>query len=85
MKTINIDGLQLSDGIIAELKQWYQAPAGESIPEVWTMELDDMKNTFIEIMCDENNDRYSNDIKNCLRFILVAQESLSSLIPKQSN
>lgn len=85
MKTVNIDGLELNDNMIGELKGWFKAPVGETTPEVWNTELNDMKNTFIKIMCDENNDMYLEDIKECLRFILVVQQSLEQLIPQQSN
>ena len=80
MRKVNIDGLELNDRMISELKKWYQYE-NETTPETWKHGMDYMKNTFIRMMCVDSNEPYLKDIAACLRQILIIEESLEELTP----
>lgn len=80
MRKLNIDGLELNDKMISELKRWYQY-SNETTPETWKHGMEYMKNTFIRMMCDDSNEPYIKDITVCLRQILIIEESLEELMP----
>lgn len=82
MKKVNIDGLELNDRMISELKRWYSSKM-ESEPELWLMGIAEIKNTFIKIMCIDSNEPYLKDITGCLRQIIIIEESLEELIPER--
>ncbi len=84
MRKINVDGLELTDRMITELKKWYR-PSRESEPELWLLGMEDIKNTFITLLCDESNETYLKDITGCLRQILIIEESLRELIPDRTS
>jgi hypothetical protein len=81
MQKINVDGLELNDKIIAELKKWYTGNGCQSVPEEWLLSLNDMKNTFIRLLCVDANEMYSTEITESLRLILIMQDSLENLSP----
>ena len=84
MKKVNIDGLELNDRMISELKRWYEH-SNESTPETWLNGMEYMKDTFIQLMCNDSNEPYLKEITACLRQILIIKDSLEELTPNRDN
>jgi len=78
MEKINIDGLQLTQPIVDELKKWYDGV--ESTPETYVDCIEQIKDTLIRLMCEEN-EKYDKSIKESLVGLMMIQDSLKQLIP----
>ena len=79
MTTINIDGLQLNQPMIDELKKWYDGV--ESTPETFVDNLNTIQDTLVRLMCDTEPDTMMTEIKESLSEILMMRERLKKLIP----
>lgn len=80
MDKITIDGIVLTDAMLAELQKWYESK-NESAPERFVDYINYSKDMFIRLMCDDANDPVRPALLEAISQLLILQDSLRKLIP----
>jgi hypothetical protein len=80
MDKITIEGIELTEAMLNELKRWYESK-NETVPQQYVEYIDYSKDMFIRLMCDDANAPVRPAITEALSQLLILQDSLRKLIP----
>jgi hypothetical protein len=78
MKTVNIDGLELDEKKIAELKEWYQEGSGKN-PEDIVAHIQNIRELLTRVWV-EGVGVSESKIKECVEEILFLEDIFKNLI-----
>jgi hypothetical protein len=82
MDKINIEGIELTEAMLTELKRWYESK-NETIPECFVGYINYSKNMFIRLMCDDANAPVRPALLEAVSQLLILEDSLRILIPEK--
>ena len=82
MKNMVIDGVEITPQILKVMGEWTTKESGETRAETFISYLEQIKNTFIRLMCDPNNQEQRTKIIEALEGLLVIEDEFKTLIPK---